>query len=204
MHEEAIDILNLFVEKVERLQSSSLIRTLLKNGSRLVFSWTDQSGILRTTLSGPHTEQVDAFVLTIRLFMQDNDRISIRNAAKLHDSLPVSADLNKYFAMHRANLNQFLEGHSMIGIDGDRPTRREVLETVIYGHLSHLDQAKRQRYQAWMANPMAGSVIDFEFVGVLDMFLRTLVVMAEINRRAVAELVADAAARPQVGTSGGG
>lgn len=190
MHEDAIRSLKLFIGKVERLQSLSLVRTLVEKGSRLSFSWTAESGALTLAAAGPEAEQIDAFVLTMRLFMQDNDQISLRNMAQLYEGLPVSAELKNYFAMHRANLNQSLEARCMLSVNGDHPTRREVLDTVLYGQLSHLTPAHRQRYLAWVQPPMAGSIIDFEFVGVLVLFLRTLGVMAEISRRALTELQA--------------
>lgn len=40
----AIDRLKLFVDKVERLQSLSLVRSLVERGSRLSFSWTAEAG----------------------------------------------------------------------------------------------------------------------------------------------------------------
>ena len=78
----------------------------------------------------------------------------------------------------------------MLKVDRDHPTRREVLETILYGQLSHLTSAHRQRYRAWIQVPTVSGIIEFEFVGVLVLFLRTLAVMAEISRRAVAELQA--------------
>jgi hypothetical protein len=188
VHREAIERLKLFVEKVERLQSLSLVGSLVERGSRLTFSWTAESGALTLAAAGPEGEQVEAFVLTMRLFMQDNDQISLRNMARLYEGLPVAEELRKYFAMHRANLNQSLEARCMLSVNGDHPTRREVLETVLYGQLSHLTPSLRERYLSWVQVPMAGAVIDFEFVGVLVLFLRTLGVMAEICRRALAEL----------------
>ena len=188
MHEDAIETLRVFVEKVERLQALSLVRTLVEKRSSVKFSWTAESGALEMNLTGPDAEQVEAFVLTMRLFMQDNDRISIRRVSGLYENLPISEDLKRYFAMNRANLNQSLDRTCMIAINGDHPTLREILETVLYGQLSHLTETHRQRYRAWVEAPLARGMIDFEFVGVLVLFLRTLAAMAEINRRAVAEL----------------
>lgn len=188
MHGTAINKLNLFIEKVERLQSLSLVRTLLEKGSSLTISWTAESGALSLAAKGPEAEQIEAFTLTMRLFMQDNDQISLRNMSMLYELLPVSAELKQYFAMHRANLNEALDRRCMVNVNGDHPTCREVLETVLYGQLSHLKPAHRERYLAWVQVPMVSDIIWFEFVGVLILFLRTLAVLAEISRRALAEL----------------
>ena len=188
MTAEAVATLNLFVEKVERLEQSSLLRALLERGSKVTVKWSAQDSQLRVAHTAPTQDEVDAFVLTLRLFRQNNDRISLNNVGKLYESLPISAELKKHYEMHRANLNEFLDAHTFIAIDGDRPTKREVFETVLYGHLAHLELPKQERYRKWMVNPVAGSMIEFEFVGVLDMFRRTLSVMAEIHRRALKEL----------------
>src|SRR5260221_3301585 len=80
MSKAAIAMLTLFVEKVEYLESRSLVRTLIEGGSTLNLNWEarDESGVLSVGVAGPNAEQVEAFVLTMRLFMQDNDRISLR------------------------------------------------------------------------------------------------------------------------------
>jgi hypothetical protein len=72
VHEEAVETLTLFIEKVERLLSLSIVKTLGHPASRLNFSWTAGSGTLTLATTGPNSEQIDAFVLTMRLFMQDN------------------------------------------------------------------------------------------------------------------------------------
>lgn len=167
MTAEAASTLALFVEKVERLKQSSLLRALQERGSTVSVKWTADDSALHVAHIAPNQDEVDAFVLTLRLFRQDNDRISIDKVGKLYDSLPVSAELKQAYQMHRSNLNQFLDGHTFIAIDGDRPTRRDVFETFLYGHLAHLEQPKQDRHRRWMANPVAGSVIEFEFVGVL-------------------------------------
>jgi hypothetical protein len=187
---DAIETLTLFVEKAERLKASSLVRTLVERGSRVRISWTAETSLLRVAPTGPSTDEIDAVVLTLRLFMQDKDRISVRNVGKLYESLPVSADLKKYYEMQRLNLNKYLDNRALINIGGDRPTKREILETFLYGELAHLDEAKRQRYRTWVANPIAACMIEFEFVRVLHRFLRTLSVMAQIHQQALAELKA--------------
>jgi hypothetical protein len=161
VHEAAINKLNLFIEKVKRLQSLSLVSTLLEKGSSFRLSWTAESGALRLAVTGPEAEQIEAFTLTMRLFMQDNDQISLRNMSMLYELLPMSAELKQYFAMHRANLNEALDRRCMVNVNGDHPTWREVLETVLYGHLSHLIPAHRARYLAWVQVPMVSDIIYF-------------------------------------------
>jgi len=186
--EEAIARLTLFIHKVERLQSLSLVRTLLEGGSSFSISWTADSGAVDLAVTGPDAEQIDAFVLTMRLFIQNNDQISLHNMARLYEGLPISERLKQNFTMHRGHLNESLQRRCILSINEDNPTMGEVLETILYGQLSHLDPDKRQRYLTWAQFPMAGSIIHFEFVGVLMQFVRTLVALAANARCALAEL----------------
>lgn len=188
MHEKEIERLRLFIAKVEKLQGLSLVKSLIDNGSSFTVSWSQESAALNYETVGPSQEQLDAFVLTIRLFIQNNDAVSIHNIAALVESLPSTSELNDYFAKHRANLNAYLDSSGMLVFGTDRPTKREILETVIYGHLSHLEESRRKRYGSWTSVPMMQELVSFEFVGVLVVLLRTLSSMAEIARRIVWQL----------------
>lgn len=190
--EYEIELMRLFIDKVEKLTSLSLVTSLIENGSSVHMSVTKESGVLEIATVGPTGEQVDAFVLTIRMFMQDNDRISIRHTSNVVDGLPVSDHLRKYFRKHRDNLNQYLDASAIFALSTDHPTRREVFDTVLYGNLSHLEATKVARYQAWVTDGILKHLVDFEFIGVIKMFLRTLYAMAEICRRTIWELEGNA------------
>jgi len=183
-----LEALRLFNTKVEKLQQLSFTKTLLDKPYGLTLSWSAERGRLETTRHGPHHESIDAFVLTIRLFRQDNDVISVRNIASIYNRLPVSTRLRDAFAMHRTNLNQYLDDHSWISINGQTLSRRDIFETFLYGNLSHLDEAKRELFRQWEQVPPLVPMLENEFVSVLGYFLSTLRVMAEINRLALEEL----------------
>jgi len=68
------DRLMLFVNRVEHLYELSFVKTL-REGAGVKLSWTDDSG-LRVTETGPSPEQIEAAVLTLRMFLQPRDSIS--------------------------------------------------------------------------------------------------------------------------------
>jgi hypothetical protein len=128
----------------------------------------------------------------MRLFMQDNDRISVGRVANLLETLPVSEKLKEYFEKNRSHLNHALDSPSMLVVNNDHPSKRDILQTALYGATCHVEERHRARYQSWVGAPMAQQNIDFEFDGILVVFLRALTAMAEISRRTVWELEGDA------------
>jgi hypothetical protein len=198
--EEAIERLNLFIEKAELLRLSSLVKTLIANqGTKLDIEAnlsTSEWSIKSTTLD---SEQLDAFLLTMRLFIQNNERISICRTAELIRSLDVSEDLKERFLKPRDYLNNYLNGKSSFSIHGDRPTYKEIMDTVLYGYHGHLSLEKHRRYKKWTAGPFGPHIVYFEFIWVLQVFIRILVVLDKSCQLIVKELIDDI---PKDGQSG--
>ena len=186
---KSIEQLSLFIEKIEKLNSSSFVRSIAERGSKLKISCNMESGFLEVRKIGPDAEQIDAFVLTMRLFMQDNDNVSIRKIESLVKSLPVSSKLKDSFEKNRLNLNVRLDAPCWISINQDHPSNRVVLQTILYGDLSHVNWRSRKRYLSWIEEPMGKEFVEYEFIGILLDFLRTLSAMAEISRRVIGELM---------------
>jgi hypothetical protein len=182
VHEPATTTLRLFVQKVEYLDSLSFVRALDDPGSKLRLSFNG-SRLAELKFSGPDREQIDAFVNTMRLFMQCNDRLSIANMSRMIDGLPLSEELKGPFAECRAILNDHLDSRSSISLDEGTATNRRVLDTVLYGELSHTNTAARERYLRWTSEPLSARCVEFEFVAQASAFLKCLRVMARTCRR---------------------
>ena len=63
--------------------------------------------------------------------------------------------------------NAFLDAPIQIAINEEQPRRRDVLEGVIFGELSHLDDDHRERLQRWYVNPLAEAWLHGEFMVTL-------------------------------------
>ena len=182
MHEFATSTLRLFVEKVEYLDSLSFVQSLDDPGSKLRLSFNGPR-LTELTFSGPRREQIDAFVNTMRLFMQDNDRLSIANMSRMIDGLPLREDLKRSFSECREILNDHLDSRSSMSLDDGTATNRRVLDTVLYGELSHTNTAARERYLRWTSEPLSARFVEFEFVAQASACLKCLRVMARTCRR---------------------
>lgn len=188
LYEQEIAILKKFIEKVDYLNSLSFVRTLSEGNSQLTISWTRDTGILTLAQRGPNSEQIDAFVLSMRLFMQNNDSISIWNTSQLIQTLPFPHNLKQEFADLRENLNDYLDSDSRISILEDNPTNREILETILYGRLAHVQPEKQARCERWFAAPMMEQVVSHKFIGILLDFLRGIRGFASIIQEGLLEV----------------
>jgi hypothetical protein len=198
--EEAIEQLNLFIEKAELLRLSSFVTTRILNQE---FKLDIEANLGTTEWSIKSTdidlEQLDAFLLTMRLFIQNNERISICRTAELIGLLNVSEGLKERFLKNRDLLNNFLNSKSSFSIHGDRPTYKEVMDTVLYGNHGHLSLEKRRRYKKWTAGPFGPHIVYLEFIWVLRVFIQILVVLDKSCQLIVKELIDDI---PKDGQSG--
>jgi len=71
-HSEIRTALKLFNEKADKLRNSNFVKAAVEN-SGVSLSW-QEGEFFQITRTGPTEENVDAFVLTLRFFVQDNDR----------------------------------------------------------------------------------------------------------------------------------
>jgi hypothetical protein len=171
--------LKLFNEKAERLYNSRFVN-FLKEKKKLSFQISVKKGEkVETTRSLPDQDAVDAFVLTFRFFIQNNERCSFGNLNEVYQKLPFSEELkNKYFDT-RKKINQYLDTKTSINIYGETPTRRKLLDIFIYGGLAHVNPKKEKIYGKWKQSP---------FCIILDYLLRVILYVADINEEAIIEL----------------
>ncbi len=157
--------LEAFVDKAHRVERSAYLKKLLaQGGTKLTINWSRQDGLIMTS-NFPGEEEVDALVLTARLFAQDNDRVSFGSLAKLMEKEPtLSAEWKDRFTDTRDSLNEFLQSKSIVrNPDGTGPTQWEIFETFVYGGLAHTGKAKEETYKAWKSNGAQFAMYESEF-----------------------------------------
>jgi hypothetical protein len=150
------EALLLFNEKAERLQRSALLRRL-KRGP-LTIKLVMVPGKQRKAVASPISDDsLDAFLLTLRFFLQDNESSSFRNMAKHYDSLPLPQELRDRFHAIRERLNGFLDAPSAIGIvrkgEAAALSRRNVLEAYLWGeraHRTHSNSVTHRALRDWL------------------------------------------------------
>jgi hypothetical protein len=168
------EALKLFNKKANRLQNTRFIR-FVRNG-RMSVRIAGRKGQFRVTKKLPDKDAIDAFVLTFRYFIQDNERCSFRNLAKVYSSSEVSKDIKNEFTRTRKLLNDFLGSPSAFNYRNQNVSKRKLMEMFIYGDLAHANKTKKKLFDQLMKNPLR-DVIELEFdivlLGVLNLIQRT-------------------------------
>lgn len=184
----AIQTLKLFNEKVDKLINSRFIKHVQNNKG---LKWSFQSSVSqKVTISHnlPDQDSIDAFVLTIRYFIQDNETTSLRNMAKLYKDIPVSVNIKDEFNSVRDKLNLELRSQSMFNLDEKKLTRGEIFHTFIYGGLAHAESKKKADYDKWMQIEPLAAIITMEFNNVLIYILDCIAYIRKVNLQAIEEM----------------
>jgi hypothetical protein len=183
---EAIGKLRLFNEKAQLLRESRFVQMVFTEGSGVTVSYR-QGQPLRVVRRGADREALAAFALTFRFFLQKNDGISLKQIERLYHSLDVPEDDRCLVTENWKNLNGFLDSAPELAPNGQAITFRNVLETFIYGNLSHVNPGKEEVYKAWRAGPFA-LVLEGYFEHVLAEVLKFILWLASMNAETIQRL----------------
>ena len=158
----------------------------MANPTNVRVKWDREAG-WASSFTGPEDESIEASVLTIRQFMQNNDPISIRNVMEAYVAAAAPQDTTDEFQKVRGWINEYLDRESNISIsEGSRLTNRDILEMFIYGGLGHSSEPHYSRYQGLMGSPCA-HLVKVIFVDVLTKFMAGLKMLATVNKRILGE-----------------
>ncbi|MFX0090524.1 MAG: hypothetical protein ACFFBD_02080 [Candidatus Hodarchaeota archaeon] len=87
----------------------------------------------------PKENIIKSFIITYRLFIQDNSSISLRKMdTEYHPKLPIAEDLKREFSRIRQEINMFLD---QVVTDF---TYRQIIDKFIYGEFAHSKPSKRK------------------------------------------------------------
>lgn len=185
MRDATRDALKLFVKKAKKLLSGGFVTFLQEHGgTSLQYTYKKDAGVTIEHIH-PDDDAIDAFVLTFRFFIQENERISFRWLANnVLDDDGLSEQWKQEFVKVRDSLNTFLDSNTYINerfvermMDGENViervvseqfiTHRELMLTFVYGGLAHANQSREQTYERWEKNTLAFPVMQKLFDDVL-------------------------------------
>jgi hypothetical protein len=170
--ENKIESIQLFHEKIGELKNSSYTKFVSQNKIRasIRYNFVDKFEIIK---NHPDEEAIKSLVLTIRLFIQKKDRISIGNILSYMKDLDFDNELIEKYERGFENLNAFLDSTSVI-YNNEVITYRKIIDEFFYGYFAHVDKDKYKIYKKWL-NDYSG----FEFrktslLGALNNIVRFL------------------------------
>jgi len=190
-NKEFNEALSLFNQKVEKLESLSFIPKA-GEGTTASITWkevADGYGEITTERIGPSPESIDAFVLTFRFFIQNNEICSLHNLSKLYETHCTKKELTDNFQQARSAINKFLDSGPQLGIDflGEMLTYRKIMDIIIYGDLSHANKEKKEQRRQWMNTPLS-SLIENALVSTLVVLFQYVNKIKQINIQAIEEV----------------
>jgi len=188
--EKQISDLMLFNEKATKLESYSFTQIVFNQSTGFTVSLKNinEQPLLKVERRGPDDESIDAFVLTFRFFIQDNEKSSFRNLASIYDTLLISEEKRNNFKEARDHINNALDTTSFLNIDGVALTYRHIIDTFIYGGLSHANERKKKEYDIWMINPFTNQIVTNEFVHILGHIFSVIFYIRNLNAEVIKEL----------------
>lgn len=169
----AIRALRLFNEKADKLENLEFVRSIRSQKFGYTISF-DVGREFKVERHGPSDEAVDAFVLTYRFFVQDNELTSFRRMADLYATLPVETPWKEGAQNTRRDLNAFLDGLTQMIVGGHHITRRELHDVFLYGNLAHANKAKTDQFEEWAKRDGLIPILQTEFIEILAEVFETI------------------------------
>ena len=118
---------------------------------------------------GLHREDLDSFILNLRLLIQDRDGFSIRCLSELYRSFPDDyREAQDAFVYVRGLLNKYLESPSTVRLKKrGKTTKRVVLNTILYGGFAHTDPKFHSDFLTLTTSGMYSMMSFIEFTNII-------------------------------------
>jgi hypothetical protein len=179
------EALQLFNKKAAEVLNSSMLEELSNHGTRI--SFYDDGKIKKK--HGPSADQIKAFVLDFRFFIQVKERSSFSSLAKLYQNALVDEWIKKNFESAWNYIQTYLNAPSLDkDYKGKRITNHKLLDIFLYGGLAHADKSKEDLFNNWMSDPVFAAYLQHEFVWVLSGLCWVIRYIRDLNVEALKQL----------------
>ncbi|HOO50556.1 MAG TPA: hypothetical protein PLK94_04620 [Alphaproteobacteria bacterium] len=176
-----MDAIKLFNKKYEKLENSRFIKFIENYGFSPKLNVPEQKYIDGSKI--PDDDSIDAFVLTIRFFIQNNESCSIYNLSKIYNSQTnISEENLNRFTELRKLLNDNLDTPLWFTINKSKLTYRQILEGMIYSELSHSNEKGHQEFSSIFKKTfLVKAMMKHEFIRVLMFMYGVISEIHELN-----------------------
>lgn len=181
MRNETRNALQLFIEKANELKAIKFA----ESAKQVNFSWSWKRDEEKVEVTGPDREEIAAFILTFRFFIQKNEHTSFCWLANnVLDDPGLSDHWKQEFREIRGRLNQYLDSSPSIQMffkNDPPPTNRKIMDFFIYGYWAHANEVKRETVERWMSSPLAYGLITTQFIAIIRTSLEYITYMAQVS-----------------------
>lgn len=177
--------LRLFNERVDRLDRCKLAKRMDENPH---YKLDYEQMIKRQWISVDDIteDDIDAFVLNVRLLIQDNDGFSIRCLAEeVYSQNDVPDELKDEFHEHRQKWHDYRESSSIVKhLKEDRNFKNgELFDILLYGGLAHSNRDKVMLFYAITKQGAFSSIVCGWFLSTLRIFIGVVRNIREVNKK---------------------
>lgn len=175
--------MKLFNDKAKKLNDNTFTTKITSEGFGITISAKKDEPV-NVEKRFPADESIEAFVLTLRFFIQDNEASSFRNLAKIYLKLPDYRTEKSDFLTVRKQLNDYLDSPDKslnINENGKILTNIEIFNIFLYGGLAHANKDLEKKYNEWKANPLLYPLLQGEFINIMSNILRSILLVQELN-----------------------
>jgi hypothetical protein len=181
MTQDSREQLEAFVDKAATVERSAYLKKIKTQGGTKVNLRYSDGEFVEMTDNFPDEEAINALVLTARLFIQKNDKVSIRRMADLENDPDISDEWKERYSDARDLLNTVLDSPGMVKIGEKHYTAREIFDVFLYGALAHTEKAQSDLYNLWLKTPVF-KLLESEFHLVVQNLLNTVGYLAHYSR----------------------
>lgn len=191
--EDDFATLRLFNEKVVRLEATGFMARYKEDTPEVIVRCenisVEQVGPTEMVMTARmwsqlpelNLDEVEAFVLTYRMFTQRNDRISLPSLARIYERPWMPPEAAAPFAHARSEVNAYLDSPTSL-LDGPRPIpRRHLIDVIIYGGLAHTNRRNERILRSWMEPGGITGFIWAEFIVALRRMMDYLSYFRDLN-----------------------
>jgi hypothetical protein len=200
---EAIRRLRLFNLKAARLERSKFRAWYLDQDRERGHSRRLVGDVWHIQWAWPEDEEVvDAYLLTLRMFVQEDDVISVHRLPELYYALGIPPELLDKLTFARKRWLRFLRTYSTLVSGKRRYTNEQVLDLVLYGDRAHLDLELRDRYESWYSNAGSRAILETRLAEILDFVHVGISVLRDFHQEVLAIVDSTTPSSGQDGTDG--
>lgn len=187
MSPDSISDLELFVEKSQWLMSSNFYQAVQDDTTGTMLAYSKDHGE-EFVLLGPEGECIDAALLTLRMFMQNNERISIQNMSKIFEKEELLAEYRADFGGIRERLKKRLSENGNVYVSGKGYTLGETLDLFLYGSRSHANRTKEKELKNILARDSYGTTCFMDNVNrIMALMIANISCIAKLAQQGLAK-----------------
>lgn len=135
--------------------------------------------------NSPSIEQLEAFVLHFRKFLQENDRVAIIRAREHFKALMPPKEIMDEWLEIQSTFDGMKESKSIVNHD---LSLRDIFRARTYGDLSHLDIKQQTKHATLSATPQSEALYRFEYSMFLAETAELLEHMSRLCKQALGSL----------------